>query len=107
MREKFAPGAGSKPVLPEEPPFQGLLASDLEQLKNRLLARELRETPYPEFGELIRQAADEAAGLAWLTPFPLLVFPCLFEEKAHAAVKRGLFQERVRQRSLELLAKAA
>jgi hypothetical protein len=28
----------------------------------------------------LRQAANAAEAIAWETPFPLLVFPCLFDE---------------------------
>jgi len=32
---------------------------------------------------------NEAAALAWITPYPALVFPGLFEEKAEAALTPG------------------
>jgi len=86
--------------------FRGTLETALERLKSKLLVRLLRDTPYPEFNVLIRRAANEAAGLAWLTPYPLLMFPALFGEKAQAAVKQGLLQEHVLRRSVELLAEA-
>jgi hypothetical protein len=41
--------------------------------------------------------------LAWVTQFPLLVFPALFEEKAETAMLQAKRQASVRQRSLELL----
>ena len=59
------------------------------------------ETPRPELYALFRQATNEAAGLAWFTPYPLLVFSLACLRK-----KRALHQELVRQRSLELLAEA-
>ena len=52
----------------------------------------------------MRSAANEAAALAWVTPYPLLVFPTLFEEKAAFAVKLAEKQEEVLDRSRELLA---
>jgi hypothetical protein len=85
-------------------PLRGRLETELERLKSRLLARALRDTPYPEFDALICRAASEAAGLAWLTAYPLLVFPALFDEQVQVAVQQGLHQAHVHQRSLELLA---
>ena len=72
---------------------------ELELLKHRLVLRFLDETPQPEFHVVVIRAAAEAASLAWLTPFPLLVFPGLFEEQVRAAWERGVRQEQVRQRS--------
>jgi hypothetical protein len=87
-------------------PFRGTLEAELERLKSRLLQRLLRDTPYPEFNARFRRAANEAAALAWLTPYPLLMFPTLFDEKAQTAVQQGLLQECVHRRSLELLTEA-
>ena len=55
-------------------------------LKQRLLLRRLDETPESESHALIIRQADEASFLAWLTTYPLLTFPCLFEERAKTAV---------------------
>jgi hypothetical protein len=94
-------------VTPTPPvPSFGTREVEFERLKHQLLARFLSETSRPEFAVLFRRAAREAAGLAWLTPYPLLVFPGLFEEKARSALERGLHQEQIRERSLELLAGA-
>jgi len=104
VRTQFAPETRFE-VTPVPPvPFRGARETGFERLKNRLLLQLLNETARPEFNALFRRAANEAAGLAWLTPYPSLVFPGLFEEKARAAFGRGLHQEQVRQRSLELLA---
>jgi hypothetical protein len=43
-------------------------------------------------------AANEAAGLAWLTVCPNLVLPALLEEKMHETMRKWEKQERVRQR---------
>ncbi len=80
---------------------------ELERLKYGLLEEFVNETPAPELNALYRQAANEAAGLAWLTPYPLLVFPGLFEELARAARMQASRQERIRRRSQEFLALAA
>lgn len=39
----------------------------------------------PQANSGLRRAANEAAALALVTPFPLLVFPGLFQEKADKA----------------------
>jgi len=52
----------------------------------------------------LRRAASEAAALAWVSRYPLLVFPVLFDELAETAVLRAQRQEQVRRRSRELLA---
>ena len=61
------------------------LAGRFEVFKQRLLHQCLNETPDVETHALIMRQADEAALLAWLTSYPFLTFPCLFEEKASAA----------------------
>jgi len=83
--------------------------SRFEQLKTRLLLEWLEESA-PELaanGEAqnrVRRAAGEAAALAWVTQYPLLVFPLLFAEKAGAALVQAQRQDWVRQRSREWLA---
>ena len=42
----------------------------------------LEETETLDLHPRFKQAANEAAGLAWMTEFPLLVYPELFEEIA-------------------------
>jgi hypothetical protein len=64
-------------------------------LKQRLMLRRLNETPEFEIHALIMRQADEAAFLAWLTLYPLLTFPCLFEERAAAAAERARRQTRL------------
>jgi hypothetical protein len=51
----------------------------------------------------LRRAANEAAAIAWMTPFPLLFFPALFEEKTAAARRQAAQQQKVRARSNEIL----
>jgi hypothetical protein len=85
-------------------PFWAAHENRFENLKARLLAERLAEVWEPEATGLVRRAANEASAVAWLTPFPLLVFPVLFEEKAEAAVVVAARQQEVRQRSRELLA---
>ena len=52
----------------------------LHQLKRTLLQGVLEETSDAGLLKRLCGAANEAAELAWATPQPLLVFPCLFEE---------------------------
>jgi hypothetical protein len=87
-------------------PFRGALEIELEQLKERLLEPLLTTATNPDEGAPLRFAANEAAGLAWFTPFPLLFFPALFEEKVYAAQRQEARQRQIRQRTEGLLEKA-
>jgi hypothetical protein len=91
-----------KPAPPT--PFRATQETELDQLKNRLLSRLLDELMEPELNAYVCRAANEAAALAWATPYSLLVFPALFEEKARTALVQAKRQASVRQRSLQLLA---
>ena len=64
------------------------LAERFAVLKQRLLLERLNKTPESETHALIMRQANEAAILAWLSSYPLLTFPCLFEEKATTATER-------------------
>ncbi|MEY2786950.1 MAG: hypothetical protein RLZZ34_93 [Verrucomicrobiota bacterium] len=57
----------------------------------------------PSLVPWIRGAAHEAAAIAWLHPFPLLVFPGLFEEKLTAARRHHHQQNLIRSRTEEWL----
>jgi hypothetical protein len=69
----------------------------LANLRNRLLRDTLEQRPDQPLAALLPLAAAEAEALAWLTPFPLLFFPALFEEKVSAAR-----DDVARQRQLKL-----
>jgi len=101
---QFGPETGFevKPVPPA--PLRAWQETELERLKTRLLAEWLETRSDPQAGGQLQRAANEAAALAWVTQYPLLVFPALFEEKAGAALLQTGRQEQVRQRSRELLA---
>jgi len=78
-----------------EPHFAPLIVQHLqirfESLKKRLLQPVLTAAPDPGLRRQLRLAANEAAAVAWTTPFPLLFLPALLEEKAvevHAYVAR-------------------
>jgi hypothetical protein len=83
-------------------PFRGTLENDLDALKARLLKEELARAENPALNPLLRRAANDAASLAWFTPFPLLVFPVLLEEKAQAARRQEARQRQIRSRSRAL-----
>ncbi len=91
-----------KPVPPA--PFRARQENELERLKARLLSERLEALGDPEVGGQLRRAANEAAALAWVTRYPILFFPVLFEEKAETALLRAERQEQVLQRSRGLLA---
>lgn len=84
-------------------PFRGTRETELEQLKNRLLREALVATHDAQFYAPLRRAANEAAAVVWMTPFPLLFFPALFEEKAAAAWRQFGHARSVRVRSRRLL----
>ncbi len=91
-----------KPAPPA--PFRAVQETQFERLKNRLLQERLEEALETGLNSQLRRAANEAAALAWVTPYPLLVFPALFEEKAAASLLHAERQAEIRQRSRELLA---
>ena len=91
-------------VAPVIAPFRVVQTNRFEQLRGRLLSERLEEIWEPAFTSQVRRAANEAAALAWVTPYPLLVFPVLFEEKANSAIAVARRQEQVRRRSRNLLA---
>ena len=101
---KFGPETGfeAKPYSPA--PFRARQEAELERLKAQLLAERLEGREETRLLSHLRRAANDAAALAWMTRYPLLVFPALFEEKADAALLRAERQEQIRQRSRELLA---
>ena len=87
--------------------------STLRLLSCRELLRqigEVRRSLWRDFGgtleaqrHLLRLALNEAEALAWLTPFPHLMFPVLAEEKA-TALKHWTTRQRAVQRARALSA---
>jgi hypothetical protein len=61
--------------------------NSFENLKWGLLLRRLNGVPDAELHPQIFRAVEEATTVAHLTPFPALVFPCLFEEMAQSALE--------------------
>lgn len=80
-------------------PVRGEPERELERFKNQLLQKALKEENKSELRDLLRHAANEAAGLAWLTPFPLLFLPALVEEKVRNAARQAERQQALFERS--------
>jgi hypothetical protein len=88
-------------------PFRAVQETEFDKLKNRLLRRLLDNATRPELYAPLRQAANDAAALAWTTQFPLLVFPALLDEKADRAQLQLQKQKQIRLRSETILVEAA
>ncbi|MEI8289499.1 MAG: hypothetical protein WCH99_08485 [Verrucomicrobiota bacterium] len=100
---KFASGTRFALRPEADMPFRADLENEFERLKTRLLARHLETVEQPELNASLRRAANEAAALSWITFYPLLVFPALFEEKVGTALAQARRQSRVYANSRELL----
>lgn len=88
-------------------PFRLTDENQLDRLKNDLLRHAIASAPDSDGILMLRRAANEAAALAWLEPFPLLAFPELFHEKVRATRRIQSQQARIRARSAQILSKAA
>ncbi len=95
VQAKFQPDLGWKSV------------RELAVMKEKLLRQQLEEANDIQLYQPLRHAADEAASLAWATPFPLLFLPTLMEEKRLEVQTHAQRQHDIRQRSQSLLAMAA
>ena len=84
-------------------PFRGTRETELEQFKKQLLRAALSQATDAELYASLRRAANEAAAVAWMTPFPLLFLPLLFEEKIAAARRQYERAQSVRTRSRKIL----
>src|SRR6266446_10232539 len=80
--------------------LQASVSAALEELKQRLLLETAMARSDSSTLSCLRRAAEEAASLAWTTPFPLLVLPELFAEKAVEACVQSQRQYDIRQRGL-------
>jgi hypothetical protein len=65
------------------------------ELKDNLLDELLAQTEVVGLEPRFALAANEAAGLAWATEYPLLVFPELLDELAVRERKRNLRQQQI------------
>jgi hypothetical protein len=86
---EFGPETGFEVRPAPAAPFRAVQESRFERLKRELLNECLTTSWQPELNSSLRRAANEAAALAWMTPYPLLVFPVLFEERTLAALSLG------------------
>jgi hypothetical protein len=107
VKTRFAPEARFEinPIVPPAP-FRGVAETELDRLKSRLLKELLNDGTDPTLNASLRRAANEAASLAWVTPFPMLFFPALFEEKARTAQRQQACQRHIRQRTRTLMDEA-
>jgi hypothetical protein len=67
----------------------GNMASHLaqfEMFRERLLLKKLDDIPWEAHIQVMHQA-DWASDIALGTPYPFLVFPCLFEERVSSILK--------------------
>lgn len=103
LKTEFGPDTRFELRPVAEASFRAVSEDRFEDLKARLLKESLAGAWEPRLNSQLRRAANEAAALAWLTYYPLLVFPVLFEEKALAALSVAARQERVREQSGDLL----
>ena len=71
---------------------------EFERLKARLLQQLLQESGDAELHASYLRAAHDAAAAAWMSGFPLLALPVLFEEKAALARRQVEHQRRVLKR---------
>lgn len=88
-------------------PYRATETTALEELKLKLLRQLLEQTTNVAQNTAVRRAANDAAALAWVTRFPLLVFPTLLEEKAKTALIQCKRQAGIKVRSLNFLLEAA
>ena len=85
----------------------GPLRETFYGLQETLVNETLETTETLALHEALRGAANEAAGLAWTTPYPLLVFPALFNEKAERVRRQEQRALRIKAQSADLMMEAA
>lgn len=100
---KFGAATRFEPTLSRVGQCRTARHAELERLKTALLEDRLEET-WADRQRAVVRAANDAAALAWATPYPALVFPALFDEKVDAALVMADRQEEVTRTSRELLA---
>lgn len=79
------------------------LAEKFADLKDELLGGYIEDLDNLPLQARLKHVANEAAGLAWTTEFPLLVFPALFDELAKRERVRAGRQERIIAKTEDLL----
>jgi len=103
LKPEFGPETRFEVQAVPPAPFRAAQESRFEELKRRLLADQLSGVWGARPVSQVRRAANEAAALAWVTPYPLLVYPVLFGGKAQEGLRVADRQVRVRERSRELM----
>jgi len=87
---------------------QGSVVSvELDELKRCLLFEHTRVVSDSEVQTRLRRAADDAASIAWATPYPLLVLPTLLDEKLSEARRKAEMQRSIYVRSQPITSLAA
>ena len=104
LRAEFSPETRFEVRPSPTAPFRAVQENEFERLKNRLLSEKLFANSTPALNAPVRRAANEAAALAWVSFYPLLVFPLLFEEKVRAALRQASRQTRIYAATRELVA---
>src|ERR1700722_5347930 len=95
LKAKFRPETRFELRPTPAAPFRATQETEFERLKNRLLTETLLATANPGLNAALRRAANEAAALSWVTYYPLLVFPALFEEKIRVGFRQAERQARI------------
>ena len=103
----FGPETRFDVPTPPPVPFRGGPENDLERLKAHLLRQALTNHAAPEFNAPLRHAANEATALVWWTPYPLLLLPELFAEKARMVVAQTRRQLHLNARRRDFTAEVA
>jgi len=102
VRTEFAPETRFTVTPVPAAPFRATVETAFERLRNQLLLERLEHLSDPQLNSQLRRVANEAAAVAWVTAYPLLVFPGLFQEKAEILMA-GSGQEPASRYSRELL----
>ena len=79
------------------------IAEKFADLKDNLLEEYVDDSENLSYHARLKHAANEAAGLAWTTEYPLLFFPALFDEMARRERVRAGRQERIIAKTEDLL----
>jgi hypothetical protein len=103
LKSSYEPDARLELAHENMVPSRERLAARLDAFKNRLLKRHLNDAPTMAYRASLRRAANEAAALVWLTPYPLLLLPALMEEKARLVCEQLARQKQIRVRSQEMI----
>jgi hypothetical protein len=75
---------------------------ELERLRECLLYEHTRVVSDAKVQTWLKRAAEEAASIAWATPYPFLVLPILLDEKLSDARRKAEVQKSIYVRPLWL-----